>query len=84
MISPLPRFLGTQSRIGTGPLTTALADLEDACRTAAARGWTKAQVASELRTAGATWKAGKILACHPAARAYLMQKLTVGSPSVAA
>lgn len=83
MISPLPRYLGNKSRLGTG-LTTTLEDLEEACRTAKGRGWTKAQVASELRTAGATWKAGQILACHLAARPYLMRRLTVGSPSVAA
>lgn len=81
---PLPRFLGTQSRLGLGVPQTSLEDIEGACRTAGQRGWTKSQVASELRAAGASWKDGRIVACHPAARSYLMRVLTVGSPAVAA
>lgn len=76
------RFLGTQSRLGTGALSTSLEDIEDACRTAKGRGWSRAQIASELRTAGARWADGRILACHPAARGYLMTKFTVGTPSI--
>ena len=78
--SPYPRHLGDQSRLGTGPLTTTLEDIEDACRTAGRRGWTKAQIASELRTAGARWEAGKIVACSELTRGYLMRVLTVGQP----
>ncbi len=84
MTHPLPRFLGTHSRLGTGPLQTTLADIEDACHTAKLRGWTKAQVASELRAAGASWKDGKLVACSELTRGYLMTRLTVGSPAVAA
>jgi hypothetical protein len=82
--SRYPRFLGSKSTVGLGVPQTTLEDIEDACRTAKARGWTKAQIASELRTAGATWQDGKLLTCHPAARPYLMTRLTVGAPSVAA
>lgn len=80
----LPRFLGSKSPIGLGVPQPTLEDIEAACRTAAQRGWSKAQIASELRTAGATWQGGKLLTCHPLARPYLMTKLTVGEPSVRA
>jgi len=70
--------LSAQGRRQT--LNTTLEDLEHCCRVAGQRGWSKAQVASQLRAAGAKWSGGKLVSCPDLTRGWLATRLTVGQP----
>lgn len=72
------KTLGIGHKMGRGrPLVTDLADIEHACKVASQDfGRSKAEIAQELRKAGASWSDGKIVACPEANRAGLMMALT--------
>lgn len=59
-----------------------LADIEEACKVASGAGWTKEAIAAELRGAGASWSAGRIVACPDARRVGLVVVLR-GAPVAA-
>lgn len=74
------RQIRVQAAYRPGKLETRLEDIDHACKVAASRKWTRAEVASVLRSFGCTWANGHITGCPVENRGELMIRLTVGKP----